>query len=611
MGESPRSEKDNDNDHSNGIRACLVLVAMTLLLLVVALLAFVVLAPGTPENTSGELSLSELVQQIKAGNVNSLEISDDRTLVVMTNGHRSTVMLGQSSLFKTLSNLGVTPDELLRVPSVSAKASSSVDWSGIVRGFGLTLVLLLVALVFLTQRSGLKREQLSFGKSRARRFVANGKIATFDDVAGIDDAKGELEELVEFLRFPLRFKELGVHIPKGILLCGLPGTGKTLLARALAGEAGVPFFSASGSEFVEMVVGVGASRVRDLFEEARQRAPCIVFIDEIDAVGSARGSVSSSANQEREQTLNQILVEMDGFDAQTNVIVVGATNRADLLDAALLRPGRFDRRVYVEMPDVFGRTRILEVHTRELPLDTRVNLSALAASTPGFSGADLANVANEAAILAARRNKTCIGITELEDAIDRVSGEPEQGHRVIGIAERRMLAYNSSGRALVSFWVGHGAGVRRLSLVQRNARVPVVGSEQTDRQYRAMLAAALGGRVAEGLVFGEVATISEQDIRWATDIARAMVTRYGMSQRVGAVAWQRTKFSGRMYGESTAEVIDAEVRRLLDEAYARATSLIMSHRQLLDRVADALLVRETLDADDLEQLMRADERLAA
>src|SRR5438874_3195184 len=463
---------------------------------------------------------------------------------------------------------------------------------------------------------------MSIGKSRAKVYVENDTKVTFADVAGVEEAKYELQELVFFLKDPKNYGRLGAHVPKGILLVGPPGTGKTLLARAVAGEAGVPFFSISGSEFVEMFVGVGAARVRDLFEQARKAAPCIVFVDEIDAVGRQRGAGLGHANDEREQTLNQILVEMDGFDTNTNVIVVAATNRPDVLDPALLRPGRFDRQVVLDRPDIKGRKAILDVHVRGKPLDKNVDLLRIGQISPGFSGADLANVVNEAAILAARRNKKQIGQIDFEEALEKVALGPERRSRVITEKEKWIVAYHEAGHALCFKLLKHTNPVHKISVVSRGMALGYTMSlPQEDRylqsktEFEDKIAGLLGGNAAEKLIFGDTTTGAENDIEKATNIARKMVKEYGMSERLGTVALghkEELVFLGREigeqknYSEKTAEAIDEEIRRLIDEGYAAAVQIITDHRDVLDHIAAALIQVETLDGDNLERVFRGE-----
>ena len=431
-------------------------------------------------------------------------------------------------------------------------------------------------------------------------------------MAGLNEAKYELQEIVQFLKFPERFTALGASLPHGVLLVGPPGTGKTLLARAVAGEAGVPFFSISGSEFVEMFVGVGASRVRDLFDQAKRVAPCIIFVDEIDAVGRRRGAGLGGANDEREQTLNQLLVEMDGFHSSTNVIVIAATNRPEVLDQALLRPGRFDRQIQVAAPDVREREAVLGVHARGKPLDSAVDLGTLARSTPGFSGADLSNVLNEAAILAARRHSAVIDVGDIEEAVDRVVAGPAADSRIMTESERRLTAYHEAGHAVVGRFLEKHDPVHKITIVGRGRVggytrfLPAEDRHyQTRSQFEASIASALGGHVAETLVFGEMSTGAGNDLERATTLARRMVTEYGMSERLGVVTLGSPDVPGsesRSYSEHSAHQIDREVRRLVDEAYARARSVIVEQRAVLDRLAYALLQWETLRGPELERV---------
>ncbi len=462
---------------------------------------------------------------------------------------------------------------------------------------------------------------LAFGRSKGKA-VAEGEITVrFDDVAGVDEAKEELQEVVEFLRAPEKFVAIGARIPKGVLLVGPPGTGKTLLAKAVAGEAGVAFFSLSGSEFVEMFVGVGASRVRDLFETAKQAAPCIVFIDELDALGRSRGANVLGTNEEREQTLNQLLVEMDGFESNKGVILLAATNRPEVLDVALLRPGRFDRQVLVDRPDRVGRAAILRVHARKVQIGTDVDMDEIAARTPGFAGADLANIINEGALLAARRNKPAVTRAELEEAIERVSAGLERKSRIISPEERRRVAYHEVGHALVGHLLPGGSRVAKISIVPRGLaalgytmKLPTEDRFlMTEGELKAQLAGLLGGRVAEQIVFGEVSTGAGNDLQRATELARAMVVDYGMSEAIGPVALgaERSAFVPteggitrmREHGERVADLVDAEVKRIVSEAEAQAWALLDARRDTLETVAQALLEREYLDGDAFRELV--------
>jgi cell division protease FtsH len=468
------------------------------------------------------------------------------------------------------------------------------------------------------QAQGSNNQAMSFGKSRARMFSGEHPTVTFDDVAGADESKEELKEVVEFLREPQKFIQLGARIPKGVLLVGPPGTGKTLLAKAVSGEAGVPFFSISGSEFVEMFVGVGASRVRDLFEQAKRHSPCIVFVDEIDAVGRQRGAGLGGSHDEREQTLNQMLVEMDGFDTDTNVIVVAATNRPDILDPALLRPGRFDRRVTLDKPDVRGREAVLRVHIKGKPLEPAVDLGSIARGTPGFVGADLENLVNEAAILAARRNKKSIGQTEMEEAIERVVMGPERKSRLISEEEKRLIAYHEAGHAVVANAIPEADPVQKVSIVGRGQAGGVTWFRPDEdrllmsrRKFLATLAYALGGRAAEAEVFDDITSGASNDIEQVTRLARTMVTRLGMSAKLGNVVYGQKEeliFLGREiseqrdYSESIAQQIDSEVRFLVDEAYKQAQAILKQYRKELDDVANLLLEKETITREEFEKV---------
>jgi len=501
---------------------------------------------------------------------------------------------------------------------VSFKSSGGFNWTSALITF---LPLIFIGLVFflmLRRAQGANTQAMNFGRSRARVISANRPTVTFDDVAGVDEAKQELQEIVEFLRSPEKFAALGARIPRGVLLVGPPGTGKTLLARAIAGEAGVPFLSISGSEFVEMFVGVGASRVRDLFDQAKRNAPCIVFVDEIDAVGRHRGAGLGGSHDEREQTLNQILVEMDGFDTNTKVIVLSATNRPDILDPALLRPGRFDRRVVLDWPDINGRIAILKVHAKGKPLEDGVNLETLAKLTPGFTGADLANLVNEAAILAARRNKKFVGMKEMEEAIDRVIMGPERKGRKISQREKEITAYHESGHALVARMLKNADPVHKVSIVARGmtgGHTRQLPTEDrylwTSSQFDALLATSLAGHAAEKAIYNEVSTGAENDIERATKIARKMVTEYGMSQKLGPRSFGRKEeliFLGREiseqrdYGDKVAEEIDEEVHNIIDRAYKTAQEILTVHRAKLKQIAEHLIAKETVEGEELEKL---------
>jgi cell division protease FtsH len=471
----------------------------------------------------------------------------------------------------------------------------------------------------MNQMQGGGSKVMSFGKSRARRVSVDSPKVTFKDVAGVDEAVEELYEIKEFLENPKKFQQLGARIPKGVLLYGPPGTGKTLLARAVAGEAGVPFFSISGSDFVEMFVGVGASRVRDLFDQAKQNSPCIIFVDEIDAVGRHRGAGLGGGHDEREQTLNQLLVEMDGFEMKDNIILIAATNRPDILDPALLRPGRFDRQVVVDRPDRAGRRQILEVHTRGKPIAKDIDLDALAAQTPGFTGADLANLVNEAALLAARHGKKVVGMTELEEGIMRVLAGPEKKSRLISEKEKAITAYHEMGHALVGHYLPNTDPVHKVSVVSRGQALGFTISLPTEDKFLTTknelmdnLAMTLGGRAAEEVVFGEITTGAANDIEKATSIAKQMIMRYGMSEELGPRALghnQALPFLGREfaqepdYSEEIARQIDAEIRRIIEEAHQRAQDLLVERREQLDAITQILVQRETLERVEFEALL--------
>jgi cell division protease FtsH len=492
-------------------------------------------------------------------------------------------------------------------------------------------ILLLVGLFFLLRRaqSGPGNQAMNFGKSRARVQMEPQTQVTFTDVAGIEQAKFELTEVVDFLKNPDRFTAVGAKIPKGVLLVGPPGTGKTLLARAVAGEAGVPFFSISGSEFVEMFVGVGASRVRDLFEQAKANAPCIVFIDEIDAVGRQRGAGLGGGNDEREQTLNQLLTEMDGFEGNTGIIIVAATNRPDVLDAALLRPGRFDRQVVVDRPDFAGRLEILGVHARGKTLSKDVDLEKIARRTPGFTGADLSNLLNEAAILAARRNLTEISMDEINDAVDRVLVGPEKKDRVMSEKRKELVAYHEAGHALVGALMPDYDAIQKVTIIPRGRAggltwfLPTEERMQSRAYLQNQMAVALGGRIAEEIVFGdeEVTTGASSDLQQVASTARQMVMRFGMSDKLGPVALGRSNgnmFLGRDiaaerdFSEETAATIDEEVGILVADAYRRAKQLLVDNRHVLDKIAHDLIERETVDAEELQQILEtSDLKLSA
>jgi cell division protease FtsH len=601
------------------------------LLILVAVIAIVFAFFSSGEDHP-KVAFGEVVQDVKANKVQKIEV-ENRDLTVIYNEKQNNKPVVKTSKVATntdvatfLSAQGIS----LNGPSGSTpgvildfKESGGLGpWLGLLLNLLPFLLFGLFLLLIMRQAQGSNSQAMSFGKSRARLFTGSKVSVTFGDVAGVDEAKEELAEVVEFLKFPEKFAALGARIPKGVLLIGPPGTGKTLLSRAVAGEAGVPFFSISGSEFVEMFVGVGASRVRDLFDQAKKNAPCIVFVDEIDAVGRQRGAGLGGSHDEREQTLNQILVEMDGFDTGTNVIVLAATNRPDILDPALLRPGRFDRKVVLDAPDVKGREAILAVHTKGKPVGDDVTTSTIAKSTPGFSGADLANLVNEAAILAARRNKKIISMDEFEEAVDRVIAGPERKSRVMSPLEKKLTAYHEGGHTVVSHFMAHHDPPHKVTIVSRGMAggytrfLPDEESHyRTGSMFRDQLCAALGGHAAEELVFGEASTGPSNDIEQVTRIARAMVTRWGMSERLGPRTFGRAEelvFLGREisetrnYSEKIAEEIDDEVRRLIEEAQQRARAVLKEHRPLLDKLATVLLEVETLEGETLTRLLNSD-----
>ena len=502
---------------------------------------------------------------------------------------------------------------------VKVDMRDSGAWLGLLASFIPVVIIVIVMFWLINQMQGGNSKVMSFGKSRAKRITRDQPRITFKDVAGVDEAVEELEEIKEFLSNPGKFQALGAKIPKGVLLVGPPGTGKTLLARAVAGEAGVPFFTISGSDFVEMFVGVGASRVRDLFEQAKAASPCIVFIDELDAVGRMRGAGLGGGHDEREQTLNQLLVEMDGFDIKDNVIIMAATNRPDVLDAALLRPGRFDRQILVDRPDLKGRAEILKIHTRGKPLGGEIDLEVLARRTPGFTGADLANLVNEAALLAARHGKKEIEMVELEEAIERVIAGPEKKSRIISDKEKRIIAYHEAGHALVGHVLPNTDPIHKISIISRGRALgytlalPVEDKFLSSRgEMLDEIAMMLGGRVAEAITMGDITTGASNDIERATKLARQMVTQYGMSDKLGPMTLgdgQHEVFLGRdfsatpNYSQEIAFEIDKEIRRLIDGAYETAYQILTERRELLDLMADVLVERETIDKDELEALL--------
>jgi cell division protease FtsH len=598
-------------------------------LLIAALATMVVMALQNRSSTSQSLTINELAQDVQQGKISRIIIENNGSLrVVYKAGSEAETKTGVtaykedgSTLVAQLTDLGVSPEKL-SAENVKIEVEPPSVWSGVLGGFLVYLLPLLLMLgVFwfiFRQAQGSNNAAMSFGKSRARMFSGEHPTVTFSDVAGADESKQELAEVVEFLKEPQKFIQLGARIPKGVLLVGPPGTGKTLLAKAVSGEAGVPFFSISGSEFVEMFVGVGASRVRDLFDQAKRHSPCIVFVDEIDAVGRQRGAGLGGSHDEREQTLNQMLVEMDGFDTDTNVIIIAATNRPDILDPALLRPGRFDRRVTLDRPDVKGREAILRVHIKGKPLEPNVDLASLARGTPGFVGADLENLVNESAILAARRNKKSIGQAELEEAIERVVMGPERKSRLISDEEKRIIAYHEAGHAVVGNAIPEADPVQKVTIVGRGQAGGLTWFRPDEdrllysrKKLLANLAYMLGGRVAEELVFDDITSGASNDIEQVTRLARTMVTRLGMSGELGPMLYGQKEeliFLGREiseqrdYSEAVAEKIDAEVRKIVDDSYKLAKKLLTKYRKQLDAVAQRLLEVETLTREEFEAI---------
>ena len=582
---------------------------------------FVVLLTSILDNDSNKLAYSELLGEIEAGNVSEMELSAD--------GTTATVKLKDENFEKqvnipSIDNLMDNLQESMTAGSITVTEASESIWVfilSLLTPFGILIIFLIFWFLFMSgaQGNGGGNKTMSFGKSRARMMSpADKNKVTFDDVAGVDEEKEELEEIVEFLKNPKKFTDMGARIPKGVLLVGQPGTGKTLLAKAVAGEAGVPFFIISGSDFVEMFVGVGASRVRDLFDEAKKKAPCIIFIDEIDAVGLQRGAGLGGGHDEREQTLNQLLVEMDGFSANEGVIVLAATNRPDVLDKALLRPGRFDRQIVVSSPDVKAREQILEVHSRKKKLAIDVDLKTIAKNTSGFSGADLENVLNEAALLAARRNLREIGMQEIEDAMVKVTMGPEKRTRVRSDKEQKLVAYHEAGHAVVSRFLPTQDPVHQISIVPRGMAGGYTMYRPTeDKSFMSRtemvenIVSLLGGRVAEKLILDDISTGASNDIERATKIARAMVTKYGMSERVGTITLgqnQEEVFLGRdfaqskEYSEETAGIIDEEVKNIIDFAYKKAETILRENIDKLHKVASVLLEKEKIDGEEFDTI---------
>ena len=592
------------------------------LIIFVAVIAvfFMLFSPGD----DGEQSdLTSILALAKNGQVSSIVVDGDRIVATSRQGNQQLVAAKEpgTSIFEILQSAGIDPVE--RGIEVEVHRSGGLgNLFGILLQFLPLIFFGAILLFMMRQAQGSNNQALGFGKSRARMNTGNRPTVMFSDVAGVEESKTELQEVVEFLKYPERFLALGAHIPKGVLMVGPPGIGKTLLSKAVAGEAGVPFFSISGSEFVEMFVGVGASRVRDLFDQAKRNSPSIVFVDEIDAVGRHRGAGLGGGHDEREQTLNQILVEMDGFETSTNVIVIAATNRPDILDPALLRPGRFDRRVVLDLPDINGRKAILDVHCKGKPLAEEVDLERLARQTPGFSGADLANLVNEAAILAARRSQKTVAMSDMLESIDRVTMGPERRTRVISQKEKEIVAYHEGGHALVGHLLEHGDPVQKISIVSRGMAAGYTKSlPEEDRMFYSRpqlidrITMALGGRVAEEITFNEVTTGASNDLEQVTQIARAMVTRYGMSEsllprtfgkREEMVFLGREISEMRDYSEKVAQEIDEEVQSIVVDAYHTAKRLLLENYPKLVQIARYLMLNESIEGPDLEQLFASD-----
>jgi cell division protease FtsH len=588
------------------------------LLILVAILALAFSFLPTSKKPE-KVDFYAFVEQAKQGEIDTIE-QDGSTLIGLKGDERkieASFVGSTKELIDTLKESGITLGEGGMKFTVKA---GGFDWGGILISF--VPLLLFGALLFFLFRSarGANTQAFNFAKSRARLASGNKPTVTFADVAGVDEAKGELQEVVEFLKSPQKFLALGARIPRGVLLVGPPGCGKTLIAKAVAGEAGVPFFSISGSEFVEMFVGVGASRVRDLFDQAKRSSPCIVFVDEIDAVGRHRGAGLGGGHDEREQTLNQILVEMDGFDSSTNVIVLAATNRPDILDPALLRPGRFDRHVVIDQPDINGRQAILAVHAKGKPLAKDADLEVIAKQTPGFSGADLANLINEGAILAARRDMKQIGIKELEDSIDRVIAGPEKKGRIINQREKEIIAYHETGHALAAKMLPNADPVHKISIVARGMMggwtrfLPTEDRHLwTYSQFEDRLAVSLAGRAAEEIIFTEVSTGAQNDLEQSTSLARKMVTEYGMSDKLGPRTFGKREelvFLGREiheqrnYSEKVAEEIDSEVKSLIQRAYNTAKKILSENKERLKLIAERLIAKETIEEDEFAELLK-------
>ena len=591
----------------------------TLGMWLIIVVIFIVLLTTIMDNSNTKMTYSELITKIKASEVKEIEIaSDDTKAYVTLKGENVKKEVNIPSIDSFMGYI----ENTLKTGEISLKEQNQsifITILGLLTPFGLLIIFLIFWFLVMNGSQGAGNKTMSFGKSKARLMGSEDRNkVTFEDVAGVDEEKEELEEIVEFLKNPRKFTDMGARIPKGVLLVGQPGTGKTLLAKAVAGEAGVPFFIISGSDFVEMFVGVGASRVRDLFEEAKKKAPCIIFIDEIDAVGRQRGAGLGGGHDEREQTLNQLLVEMDGFGTNEGVIVLAATNRPDVLDKALLRPGRFDRQIVVSAPDVKAREQILEVHAKKKRLAEDVDLKTIAKNTSGFAGADLENVLNEAALLAARRNLNEIGMKEIEDAMVKVTMGPEKKTRVRSEKENKLVAYHEAGHAVVSRFLPTQDAVHQISIVPRGMaggytmyRPTEDKSFMSKTEMEENIVSLLGGRVAEKLILDDISTGASNDIERATKIARSMVTKYGMSDRVGAImlgSTQEEVFLGRdfaqskEYSEETAAIIDEETKKIIDTAYNTAEEILKQNIDKLYKVAGILLEKEKIDGDEFAEI---------
>jgi len=592
------------------------------ILLFVAIIAMVFFSVNQQAAGSDEIPINKLATDIKAGRVKTI-IEDDSRLEIIykdSDAIKTSTKDPSSPLIEQLVELGVSPEDL-SAENISVEIKLPSPFLGIVSIASYILPFLFLIGMFwfiFRQAQGSNNAAMSFGKSKARMFSGDHPTVTFDDVAGVDESKEELQEVVEFLREPQKFIALGARIPKGVLLVGAPGTGKTLMAKAVSGEAGVPFFSISGSEFVEMFVGVGASRVRDLFEQAKRHSPAIVFVDEIDAVGRHRGAGLGGSHDEREQTLNQLLVEMDGFDTDTNVIIIAATNRPDILDPALLRPGRFDRRVVLDRPDIKGREEILEVHIKGKPVSPDVDLHDIARSTPGFVGADIENLVNEAAILAARRDKKVIEHPEFIEAIERVIAGPERKSRLINENEKRIIAYHEAGHAVVINALPEADTVQKVSIISRGeAGGYTIAFPEEDRVLKSRnqiisdMVSLLGGRAAEDVVFSDITSGASNDLERVTKLARTMVMRLGMSDELGPMVYGKQEelvFLGREmseqrdYSEHIAEKIDSAIQKLVQDAYTQAKAIVVKYREELDKIANRLLEAETISADEFYEI---------